>query len=483
MASASGGRAAGWKRAWRHETRAAPVRSAVARPERSRPQESRLRYWRWSSDNRASGAEESPPYFPVRYAITTFGCRVNQADSLQLEMELRARGGTRVSVDEADLVVVNSCSVTASADQGTRQALRRVERVNPGARVVATGCYASRAPDEIGALPGAPLVIPNDQKHTIADQVGPVEETTASRFGDGPGACGASVSPGIVGRVAFMLRVQTGCDQPCSYCVIPSTRGRGRSLDAAHVLRAVGHAADSGFKEVVLTGVHLGSYGRDLEPPGGLIDLLRALDDHPSAVTYRLSSLEPMDCPPELIDLAAASGRFAPHFHLPLQHASDTVLRLMRRPYTLEVYRRAVDRIRNLIPHAAIGSDLIAGFPGETDEDAAQTLNYVSASPLTYLHVFPYSPRPGTEAASLAGRVSGPLVRERARALRDLGVTLSRRFRAGLVDTVRPGLTLHGGTVVLTDNYLKVPLPSGRDGNQRVRVRITRADPLAGELE
>ncbi len=398
-------------------------------------------------------------------------------------MELRARGGTRAPADEADLVVVNSCSVTASADQGTRQTLRRIERVNPDARVVATGCYASRAADEIEALPGAPLVIPNDQKHTIADQVAPVEETTAHRFGDGPGACGASVSPGVVGRVAFMLRVQTGCDQPCSYCVIPSTRGTGRSLDAAHVLRAVTHAADCGFHEVVLTGVHLGSYGRDGDARGTLLGLLRALDDHPSTVTYRISSLEPMDCPTDIIDLVAASGRFAPHFHLPLQHASDTVLRRMRRPYTLDVYRGAVDRIRTLMPDAAIGSDLIAGFPGETDDDAARTRDYVSGSPLTYLHVFPYSPRPGTEASSLSDRVPGPLVRERARVLRDLGATLSRRFREGLVETVRAGLTLEGGRVVLTDNYLKVPVAPGRDGNQRVRVRITSAEPLAGVVE
>ena len=348
--------------------------------------------------------------------------------------------------------------------------------------MVATGCYASRAAEEIGALPGAPLVVPNDQKHTIADLVAPIEETTAHRFGDGPGACGALVSPGVVGRVAFMLRVQTGCEQPCSYCVIPSTRGHGRSLDAPHVLRAVTRAADCGFNEIVLTGVHLGSYGRDLAPPDSLPKLLRALDDHPSTVTYRISSLEPMDCPAEVIDLVAASGRFAPHFHLPLQHASDTVLRRMKRPYTLDVYRKAVDRVRHVMPDAAIGSDLIAGFPGETEEDAARTLDYVSGSPLTYLHVFPYSPRPDTDAARLPSRVPGPTVRARARALRDLGTTLSRRFRERMVGTVRAGLTLEAGTVVLTDNYLKVPVPPGLRGNQRVRVRVTSADPLAGSL-
>ena len=425
----------------------------------------------------------------MRYAIATFGCRVNQADSLQLELQLRARGGTRAPVDEADLVVVNTCSVTSTADHGARQTLRRVTRLNPDARVVATGCYATRAGAEIAALPGSPEVVPNDGKDTLVDRLlpPPVQlsdgETTAERFGDGSGACGALVSPGVIGRVAFMLRVQTGCDEPCAYCIIPSTRGHGRSLDVAHVLAAVSHAADSGFHEVVLTGVHLGSYGRDLASESqvaNLTTLLRALDRHPSDVTFRISSLEPMDCPPEVVDLVAASGRFAPHFHLPLQHASDAMLRRMRRPYRLDLYRRVVDRIRDRLPHAAIGSDLIAGFPGETTEDADRMLAYLPGSPLTYLHVFPYSPRTGTEAATLSDRVPGPLIRDRARALRDIGAELSQRFREAQVGAVRPGLTLEGGTVVVTDNYLKVAVPPGCGGNQRVTVRITAAEPLTG---
>ena len=416
----------------------------------------------------------------MRYAVTTFGCRVNQADSLQMELQLRARGATPAPVADADVVIVNSCSVTAAADQGVRQTLRRVARENPAARVVATGCYATRAGDEIAGLPGAPEVVPNDDKETIVDRLLPDGGTTADRFGDGPGACGALISPGSIGRVAFMLRVQTGCDEACAYCIIPSTRGRGRSLDPRHVLAAIAHAAESGFHEVVLNGVHLGSYGRDLDPPSSLTALLRAVDSHPSDVTCRISSLEPMDCPAALIDLVASSGRFAPHFHLPLQHASDRLLRRMRRPYTLDRYRRVVDRVRDRLPHAGIGADLIAGFPGERDADAARTLDYVAASPLTYLHVFPYSPREGTEACGLPDRVPGPLVRERARALRDAGADLARRFRERQVGTVRPGLTLDGGGVVATDNYLKVSVPPRGGANQRVRVRITGADPLAG---
>ena len=428
----------------------------------------------------------------MRYAIATFGCRVNQADSLQLEMRLRAGGGVRAPLDEADLVVVNTCSVTATADHGARQTLRRVARLNPDARVVATGCYATRAGDEIAALPGSPDVVPNDEKDTLVDRLLPLlpsprdAETTAERFGDGAGACGALVSPGVVGRVAFMLRVQTGCDEPCAYCIIPSTRGRGRSLEVARVLAAVSHAADSGFQEIVLTGVHLGSYGRDFKTdaaPSSLTTLLRALDRHPSDVTFRiqLARADGLSGPRSWTWSWAAAGS-RPISICRSRHASDAMLRRMRRPYTLELYRRVVDRIRDRLPHAAIGSDLIAGYPGERAEDAARTREYVSGSPLTYLHVFPYSPRTGTQAARLSDRVTGPLVRDRARALRAVGTELSRQFRAAQVGVVRPGLTLEGGTVVLTDNYLKVGVTPGRAGNERVRVRVTSAEPLAGEL-
>ncbi len=419
----------------------------------------------------------------MRYAITTFGCRVNQADSLQLDMQLRARGAIPVPLHEADVVIVNSCSVTATADQGARQAVRRVGRLNPGARIVATGCYATRAEEEIRALPGAPEVIANKEKHAIVDHILPRIETTAERFGGGAGPCGSLATPAAIGRVAFMLRVQTGCDEQCAYCIIPSTRGRGRSLEPSRVVGAVSHAVDCGFREIVLTGVHLGSYGEDLSSPTTLVALLRSLERHPSDVTFRISSLEPMDCPLELVELVVKSGRFAPHFHLPLQHASSTILKRMRRPYALEDYRRVVNSIREQLPHASIGSDLIAGFPGERDEDAQLNIDYVSASPLTYLHVFPYSPRTGTEASRLTGRVAGPLVRDRARALRAVGVSLSRRFHQTQVGTVRPGLTLEGSNVVVTDNYLKVAIPAVRDGNQRVNVRITEAEPLVGVIQ
>jgi len=245
------------------------------------------------------------------------------------------------------------------------------------------------------------------------------------------------------------------------------------SVPIETVLTEVGRIAASGFKEVALTGVHLGSYGRDLTPAASLRDLLAALDALRLEVTFRVSSLEPMDCTAEIVDLVAASGgRFAPHFHLPLQHASDRMLRLMRRPYTLDYYRRLVDGIVARLPHASIGSDVIVGFPGETDADFACSAEYLAGSPLSHLHVFPYSDRPGTAASALAGKVPGATVRERGLRLRAIGQELSRRFRSAHAGTIRPGLTIDDGTTVVTDNFLKVRIPPGGVRNQRVSVKL-----------
>ena len=422
----------------------------------------------------------------MKYAIVTFGCRVNQADSTDIERRLRAQGGHPVDAEEAELVVVNTCSVTGTADHGARQIIRRIARKNPRARIVATGCYATRAASELATLPGVTSVVPNSHKLTMVADIAPSHETgrqtTAERFGDGDGSCGAPIRPGS-GRTTYTLRVQTGCDEACAYCIIPSTRGSGRSMPVSRVLEEADRIAGEGFQEASLTGVHIGSYGRDLTPGTSLLELLRLLDSHPSNLMFRISSLEPMDCGDEIVDLVARSGRFAPHFHLPLQNASDRVLRAMRRPYSLAYYRRLVDMIRCRMPHAGIGSDLVVGFPGETAADFETNLEYLSGSPLTYLHVFPYSDRPGTEATGLPGKVHGTTVRQRARAIRDSGKELAARFRLSQLGAVRSALTIDGGRVAVTDNYLKVKVPFERPENQRVRVRITSAgEPPAGEL-
>jgi len=412
----------------------------------------------------------------LKYSIVTFGCRVNQADSLEFEEQLRACGGVAVAPDEADLVLVNTCSVTATADQGTRQTIRRIARDNPAARIVATGCYATRRSDEVAALPNVIRVVSNDDKpKTVALLSTDFGLTTAVRFGDGEGSCGAALEPGVAGRTAFTLRVQTGCDEACSYCIIPTTRGRPRSVPLVDVLAQIDRVVAAGYKEIALTGVHLGSYGRDLAPASTLVDLLRAagrrvLSGPP--VLFRISSLEPMDCSSDVVDLVAQSGVFAPHFHLPLQHASDRVLTAMKRPYTCGYYARLVDRIRREIPHASIGCDVIVGFPGETGDDFEQLASYLESSPLTHLHVFPYSDRPGTAAARIGGRVPGLEVRERARRIRAIGSQLSDRFRERQVGSIRPALTVDDGATVVTDNYLKLAIPSGRARNQFVRVRV-----------
>jgi threonylcarbamoyladenosine tRNA methylthiotransferase MtaB len=421
----------------------------------------------------------------VKYSIVTFGCRVNQADSLRVEEDLRARGAVPASSADADLVVVNTCSVTASADQGARQTIRRIARDNPTARVIVTGCYASRRPAEVATLPNVVRVVRNAEKDRLLDLPG-ILDTTAVRFGEGDGACGAPLEPGIAGRTAFTLRVQTGCEEQCSYCIIPTTRGAGRSLAVANVVREVERVTQAGFREIAITGVHLGSYGRDLTPATSLLDLLRRLEWLPVDVTLRISSLEPMDCTPAIVELVAKSGgRFAPHFHLPLQHASDRMLLQMRRPYTLSYYRQLVESIVAKLPHASIGSDMIVGFPGESDDDFNANLAFLPSAPLSHLHVFPYSDRPGTAATAMPLKVPGIVVRDRAAQLRAIGATLSERFRRAQIGTVRPGLTLEDGTLVLTDNFLKIRIPPGLERNRRVAVRLygdSRGEVLKSEV-
>lgn len=395
----------------------------------------------------------------MKYAIVTFGCRVNQADSLRIEEDLRAAGGVDVPSADADLVVVNTCSVTATADQGARQTIRRIARENPRARIIATGCYATRCEDEVAGLPNVVRVVRNDEKRTF-------------RSGDRDGPCGSFIEPGVAGRTAFTIRAQTGCEESCAFCIIPKTRGASRSLPIETLVHDVERVAAAGFKEVAIAGVHLGSYGRDLTSRTSLLHLLRAFAAIDADVTYRISSLEPMDCTPEIVDLVATSGRFMPHFHLPLQHASDRMLAAMRRPYTLDYYRRLVDGIHARLPHAAIGTDMIAGFPGETDADFVANVDYLPSSPLTHLHVFPYSDRPGTEATRTSGKVHGSVIRDRGVELRRMGAELTARFRDSNVGSRRPALTLEDGTLVVTDNYLKLRIPAGRARNQRLSVVV-----------
>jgi threonylcarbamoyladenosine tRNA methylthiotransferase MtaB len=414
---------------------------------------------------------------------------VNQADSLGFEDDLIQADARSADSDAADLVIVNTCSVTASADQGARQTIRRIARVNPGAKIVVTGCYATRCPDELAALPNVLRVVRNPDKDMLVDELLRSDAdlmSTAERFGTGEGSCGAAIEPGVGGRTAFTLRVQTGCAEPCSYCVIPSTRGEPRSRSIPELLGEIERLTAAGFREIALTGVHLGSYGRDLAPSRSLIELLRRIAEQDgersrNRVRFRISSLEPMDCTPQIVRLVQEQDCFAPHFHLPLQHASDAVLAAMRRPYTNAQYSALVDDIRARLPHAAIGSDVIVGFPGETDRDFEQLARYLERSPLTHIHVFPYSDRPGTAAAALDGKVPGAVIRDRARRVREISAVLTRDFRASQRGQVHRALTLEDGSLAVTGNYLKLRIPDGKARNEWVTVRVL--DESRAELQ
>jgi len=417
----------------------------------------------------------------VRHAIVTFGCRVNQADSFGIEDALRARGSQAAAPEQADVVVVNTCAVTASAEQAARQTIRRIARANPAARLIVTGCYATRRLDEIAGLPNVLRVVPNMEKEALVEAVAAdIGLTSAERFGNGAGPCGSTLEPGVAGRTALTLRVQTGCDERCSYCIIPSTRGASRSRCLDAVLGDVHRATAAGYKELAITGVHLGSYGRDLGDGSSLASLIRALAAGPDDVLFRISSLEPMDCTQELVDLAASSPRLAPHFHLPLQHGSDAVLRSMRRPYTVAFYEALIDRIRVALPDASIGSDVIVGFPGESPEHFEEMRAVLERLPLTYLHVFPYSDRPGTAASRLRPKVDGRMIRERAGQVRAIGAAMAERFRRAQTGRVMRALTVDDGTSVVTSNYLKLRIPPGRARNEWVVVRVL--EQLRGEL-
>jgi threonylcarbamoyladenosine tRNA methylthiotransferase MtaB len=279
------------------------------------------------------------------------------------------------------------------------------------------------------------------------------------------------------------LKIQDGCNSRCSFCVIPFVRGRSRSLPAATVLAEIQRLAASGFREIVLSGINLGTYGRDLSPRVEFQDLLRRILEETSVERLRISSIEPLDVTQDLIDLFASSDRIAPHFHMPLQSASNRILAAMHRWYRAEHYARRVERINERLPHAAIGADVIAGFPGETETEHEATMRFIEQRPFAYLHVFSYSSRPGTRAASLPGHLSGTIVKRRARELRALGESKSAEFRQSQIGRTLRVLTLHRDpkddpslTPALSENYLSFMLPQSLPHNQWLTVSVAAAD-------
>jgi threonylcarbamoyladenosine tRNA methylthiotransferase MtaB len=432
------------------------------------------------------------PGFPgsgARYAVFSLGCKVSRIDACALAGHLGAAGASPAGEADADVLVVHTCSVTDRADRDCRRLIRRLRRGNPRATLVVSGCLAQRDPDALARMPEVDLVLGHGVKGALPALLSEREAglLPGKVVWTEPAAPGLPVEVGAAldaGRTRAFLKIQDGCERRCSFCIVPSLRGAERSADAAPLEDEIRRLGETGVPEVVLAGVHLANYGK--EKGASLLGLLERLEKRPPACRVRLSSLEPMEAGGALLDFVAASKVVAPHLHLPLQSGSDRVLLRMRRGITAARYRSLVERAHAGNPRIHFATDLITGFPGETEEEFEETLRLVRELPFASLHVFPFSPRSGTRAAELhaASPVTAAAVTRRARALRLLGAQKARTFAARAAGTVADLVTLRGNRG-LTDHYLEVGLRlPERDSapGRRLPVRLLAAG-LNGELE
>ncbi|NIR30664.1 MAG: tRNA (N(6)-L-threonylcarbamoyladenosine(37)-C(2))-methylthiotransferase MtaB [Gammaproteobacteria bacterium] len=422
-----------------------------------------------------------------RIAYCTFGCRLNQYDTETIRTLLERDGGwhTVPFKEAADVYVVNTCSVTARADASARKAIRRIHAERPDARVVVTGCYAQRAPDEIAELPGVSLIVGAADRARIVEEVAGIEAgdlrtavspvTEARTFLDVP-------ITKMMERSRAFVKVQEGCNKACSFCIVPQTRGGSRSRRPESVLAQVRGLVERGYAEIVLTGVDVGDYGRDLAETRPLLpELMRRVLAVPGLERLRLSSIEPSTVTDELIELMAREEKFARHFHIPFQSGSDAVLERMNRQYTIEAFAELLERIAARVPEAGIGTDVICGFPGETDEDFQQTFHRLVELPFTYVHPFTYSVRPGSAAETLGDPVPGDVKKRRTRSLKRLSRDKNRAFREAHVG--RTMAVLLEEDAGWTDNYLRVEVSgaAGRRGIVPARITGLTDDGLTGE--
>jgi threonylcarbamoyladenosine tRNA methylthiotransferase MtaB len=445
------------------------------------------------------------------FYVENFGCRATQADGAAIERQFQEHGLARADAPaQAKIVVLNSCTVTASADQDARAAIRRIHRENPECQIVVTGCYAQRAPREVASLSGVTRVIGNSHKHQLAEIVIASLRPDAAKLPTHTGFVPlSSLTPSEPGNDIFVsdifahtellaapvfgaahatngdrtrpnLKVQDGCDNRCSFCVIPYVRGQSRSLPLNRILEEVNALVNSGYREVVISGINLGRWGRDFDRPLRFEDVVHAILDRTNLEKLRISSVEPMDWSDELIGVMASSPRIAKHAHVPLQSGSDRVLRAMHRKYRPWHYRAKLEKIRATLPTAAIGADVMVGFPGESEADFEETRRLIEDMPFTYLHVFTYSSRPGTPAAAMEDQVPVRIARDRNRILRDLALEKKLAFMRDFVGKTLEAITLNifdgKATEALTDNYLKVHLQGQHEANRWVKAQVERIE-------
>ncbi len=403
----------------------------------------------------------------MRVAFLTLGCRVNQSESSVLEGTLKENGVTIVNLkDNPDYCIVNTCTVTSKSDYNSRQLIRRAART--GAKVIATGCYCQLKPDVVRAIPGVAEVVDNNSKYEIVSLITGIQHDLVF---------------GTHSRSRPHLKVQDGCNFSCSYCSVPLARGKSRSLPLTEVIRQAQIIASKGYHEIVLTGIHLGTYGHDLEERSNLVNLLRKLIVKTSISRIRLSSLEVNEVDDALTELLQ-DDRICKHLHLPLQSGSRKILSMMKRNYEPSVFLRKVDQVVSRVRNVALGTDVIVGFPGEGSAEFSETHDLLAASPFSYLHVFPYSPRPHTEAADMPDRPSPEIQSERVAILGDLNHSLRKSYmerQIGEELTVILENEKDGNNILGTSgNYLKVMVPF--NGSRKGDMAVVRAEGIAGNI-
>jgi len=415
----------------------------------------------------------------MRIAFTTLGCKINQYETDALRQEMVSQGNTEVPFEaDADVYIINTCTVTAKSDYTCRQVIRAATRRGKGARVVVTGCYAETRPEEILAIPGVERVIGNREKLSIPAYL-------AAAFSSSERSVQATRDLPVQAlreKTRGFLKIQDGCNNHCSYCIVPSARGKSRSAAPAHIMDEFERMTNAGCPEVVLTGIHIGTYGADLNPCTDLTRLIARLVNRRGATRLRLSSIEPRELTSGIIELLGKG--LCRHLHIPLQSGDDTVLKAMKRDYSAEFYQDLLLSISKKVPGIALGADVIVGFPGEGEEQFQNTLRFIEASPLTHLHVFSYSPRPGTPAADMDDQVPESVKKKRNELLRLLAQEKNYSFRKKILNTelnvvVEAGSDASKGMLTgLTDNYIRVFIDDLDDDQigRKIRVRITNVD-------
>jgi threonylcarbamoyladenosine tRNA methylthiotransferase MtaB len=421
------------------------------------------------------------PDHTKRFAVATLGCKVNQFESADMIEQLQADGWQLVPFTaEADLYLINSCTVTARSDAESRRLIRRARRANPNARVVATGCYAQVAPKDLQALPELNLVLGNEEKHDLLLHLeqGKHQVTDLTSLK----ASGPLRLTSFSEHTRAFLQIQNGCETGCSYCIVPIARGPSRSAPPKEVSEAVSRLVESGYQEVVLTGIHMGAYGLDLSPHSSLTELVQLLEEQNTIPRLRLGSIEPNELTDELLALFKDSTRLCHHLHIPLQSGSDSVLQRMGRGYDTGFYSNRIATSAQLLPDAFIAADLIAGFPGETEQEFAETCNFVASLPLADLHVFPYSIRPGTKAAAMSGHLKPAIIKERAEQLRGIAAVKRAGFQQRFIGKPLQVLgqrhnPANGLMTGISRNYLEACYPgSAQLLNQEVVVQIDKRE-------